>query len=119
MPQIFYTLPAKNMEKIFTKFNHIDLIERTDKPTPVLDKEFFDFLKIQLSMAMGPIAEVLIEDKIQEFGNITTKTPWYRAAELVDLLSRQIHREEKKIAFQQAMVNKINDLKMTGPRLKR
>ena len=99
------------MEKIFTKFNHLDLIRKTDKLTPVLDKDFFDFLKIQLSMAMGPIAEVLIEDEIQKFGSITTKMNWYRVAELVDLLSRQIHTEEKKIAFQQAMVNKINELK--------
>ncbi|MFC1815249.1 hypothetical protein ACFL0M_04750 [Thermodesulfobacteriota bacterium] len=88
------------------------MIEKIDKITPVLDKEFFDFLKTQLSMAMGPIAEILIEDEIQEFGSDSTGVPYHLAAELVDLLSRQIYREAKKIAFQQAMVKKINELKV-------
>jgi hypothetical protein len=36
--------------------------------------------------------------------------PRHRAAELVDRLSRQIQRHEKKIAFQQALVKKINEI---------
>ena len=75
-----------------------------------LDNEFFDFLKIQLSLALGPIAGYIIEEEIQEFGGNLAKVPRHRAAELIDRLSRQIQRQEKKIAFQQALVKKINEI---------
>jgi len=75
-----------------------------------LDDEFFDFLTIQLSLAMGPIAGYIIEEEIQEFGCSMAEVPRQRAAELVDRLSRQIQRQEKKIAFQQALLKKIKEL---------
>jgi hypothetical protein len=75
-----------------------------------LDNEFFDFLKIQLSLALGPIAGYIIEEEIQEFGGDFAKVPRHRAAELVDRLSRQIQRQEKKIAFQQTLVKKIKEI---------
>ena len=75
-----------------------------------LDNEFFDFLQIQLSLALGPIAGYIIEEEIQEFGGDLTKVPRQRAAELVDRLSRQIQRQEKKIAFQQEMLKIIKEL---------
>ena len=75
-----------------------------------LDHEFFDFLQIQLSLALGPIAAYIIEEEIQEFGGDLSKVPRHRAAELVDRLSRQIQRQDKKIAFQQAMIKIIKEL---------
>ena len=75
-----------------------------------LNDEFFDLLKIQLSLAIGPIAGYIIEDEVQGFGGDLTTVPRHRAAELVDLLSRQIQRQEKKIAFQQAMLKIIKEL---------
>ena len=77
----------------------------------MIDKEFFDFLKVQLNLAVGPIAEFLIEDEIQELGGEPTKIPIHHAAELVDSLARQVRRKEKRILFQQAMIKKINEIK--------
>lgn len=84
--------------------------EKEQHPNSFLDNEFFDFLKMQLSLALGPIAGYLIEDEILEFGGDFTKVPRHRAAELADRLSRQIQRQEKKIAFQQALVKKIKEI---------
>jgi hypothetical protein len=60
---------------------------------------------------MGPIADVVIEDEIREMGENYSKFPAHRAAELVDVLARQILREERKVAFQQAMVRKLREVK--------
>ncbi len=38
--------------------------------------------------------------------------PCHRAAELVDLLARQIPRKEKRIAFQEAMLKKIKEIQL-------
>lgn len=76
---------------------------------PFLEKESFDFLKIQLAIAIGPIAEYIIKDELQKFGGDFARFPRDRIAELVDLLSRQIRRPEKKMAFERAMVKKIKE----------
>lgn len=84
--------------------------EKEHHPDFFLDSEFFDFLKMQLSLALGPIAGYLIEDEIRGFGGDVAKVPRHRAAELVDRLSRQIQRQENKITFQQALLKKIKEI---------
>jgi hypothetical protein len=68
-----------------------------------------DYLKAQLSVATGPIAEVLIEDATEDLGARPSEIPRHQVAELIDILSRQIPREEKRVAFQQAMLEKIKE----------
>jgi len=76
---------------------------------PFIETEFFDFLKIQLAIAIGPMAEYIITDGLQKFGSDLDHFPRDRVAQLVDLLSRQIRRPEKKLAFERAMVKKIKE----------
>ena len=100
----------ESLKKIITQLYQLKLIEKKHHPHSFINNEFFDFLKIQLSLAVGPIAGYIIEDEIQVLGGDLAKVPHHRAAELVDRLSRQIHRQEKKIAFQQALVKKIKEI---------
>ena len=51
----------------------------------------------------------LIEDEIQDLGFTVMQFPVQRVAELVDKLSREIRREEKKAAFKRNMINKIRE----------
>lgn len=83
------------------------LIRRVEKTIAVIDAEFMDYLQGQLSRSVGPIAEILIEDEIADMAAEAAKLPVSRAAELVELLARQIPREEKRVAFQKAMIDKI------------
>lgn len=101
----------EKLKKIITELYQLNLIVKNEQSSSFSGREFFDYLKTQLSLAMGPIAEFIIEDEIKELGNDATTLSYQHAAELVDLLSRQIHREEKKVAFQQAMVKRIKELK--------
>ncbi|MFP4036059.1 MAG: hypothetical protein ACLFUE_00920 [Desulfobacteraceae bacterium] len=85
----------------------LGLVEAGEDSLPVVDDEFLDYLKKRLSLAVGPIAEVLIEDAAADLGYDPEKFPKHRAAELVELLSRQIRREDRKAAFKQGMVEMI------------
>ena len=83
------------------------LIQKIDKAIPAIDGDFIDALKMALSRAVGPIAEILIDDGIRELSPTPMAVPTDRAAELVELLARQIPREAKKIQFQKAMLEAI------------
>ena len=85
------------------------LIEAGEDSLPVLDDEFLDALKGRLTLAVGPIGEVLIEDAAEDLGYTPNRFPSHRAAELVDLLARQIRREDKMTEFKQYMVGMIRD----------
>jgi hypothetical protein len=76
----------------------------------VLSRGFFDYLTVQLSLALGPIADVLIEEAVTDLDHSKSEFPSHQAAELVDLLAREIRREEKRIVFQQNMVKKIREI---------
>jgi hypothetical protein len=87
----------------------LKLIEAGEGSLSVLDAEFLEHLKSRLALAVGPIAEVLIEDAAGDLGYTPERFPAHRAAELVDLLARQIRREEKMAEFKQQMVNMIRE----------
>ncbi len=87
----------------------LKLIEAGEDALLVLDEEFLAFLRKRLALAVGPIAEVLIEDAAGDLGYTPERFPAHRAAELVDLLARQIRREDKMTAFKQDMVNMIRE----------
>ena len=98
------------LRKLLMSLDKLSLLEQVESATPMLDNAFYDVLRTQLSVAMGPIAEILIEDEVQDMGLEINRVPQYRAAELVDALARQIPREEKRVAFQQAMVKKLREI---------
>ncbi len=100
----------KQLRRILNRLNKLRLIEEARDAMPTLGKDFFNFLSKELSRAMGPIADVVIEDGISDMGEDPGSFPAHRAAELVDLLARQIIREERKVAFQQAMVKKLKEI---------
>lgn len=95
------------MREIISRLMALELVEAANMEKFMLDKEFFNFLTVQLSRAIGPIAQVLIEEVIGELGYSAKDFPSSQAAELVDLLSREIQRDEKKDTFKLNMVNKI------------
>ncbi len=99
------------LKEVLTRLQSFKLIEKVETNDPVLNEEFLDFIQHQLTLALGPIAEFLIEDELLEFGDHPQKVPFYRAAELVNLLAHHIPRQEKKVAFQRAMAKKLKETK--------
>ncbi|MBW2118995.1 MAG: hypothetical protein JRH09_13900 [Deltaproteobacteria bacterium] len=97
------------IRRVVSKLSELNLIEPVEGAISKVDEDFFDFLKSQLALAIGPIAEVIIEDVLIDLGHSLSQFPSYRAAELIDLISREIQREEKRNSFKQNMLNKIRE----------
>lgn len=97
------------IRRVVSKLSELKLIEPVEAAISRLDSDFFSFLKSQLAMAIGPIAEVIIEDVVIDLGHSLSRFPSYRAAELVDLISREIQKEEKRNSFKQNMLSKIRE----------
>jgi hypothetical protein len=95
------------IRRVVSELFELNLIEPVEEAVSILDKDFFDYLKSQLAIAIGPIAEVIIEDVVIDLGHSLSQFPSYRAAELIDLISREIQREEKRNSFKQHMLSKI------------
>ena len=95
------------MRSVISKLAKLKLIEAVEEEIPVLDKEFFAFLIGQLSIITGPIAQVMVEDVIREMAHGSSTIPVNRAAELIEMLSRQIPETEKRTSFIQTMLARI------------
>ena len=102
-------LNMSTMRDIIAKLMQNGLVEKVGQETVTLDKDFFDYLVAQLSLAIGPIAEVLIEDEIYKLGHEISQFPGHRVADLVRNLAREIRRKEKKDVFLKMMATKIRD----------
>ena len=97
------------MRDAISKLLHLKIVESAAENVLMADDEFFNFLNTQLSLAIGPLAEVLIEDEIANMDHDISNFPAFRAAELVELLAMAIKREEKKSVFKLSMVNKLKE----------
>lgn len=102
-------LNMSSMREVISKLLQLKLIEKVEEQILFLDNDFIEFLFGQYSLAVGPIAQVLIEDEIRDLGFTISQFPTQRVAELVDRLSREIRRDEKKSDFKRNMINKIRE----------
>ena len=102
-------LNMSSMRDVISKLLQLKLIEKVEEKILYLDNDFIEYLFGQFSLAVGPIAQVLIEDEMQDLGFNVTQFPRQRIAELVDRLSREIRREDKKAQFKRNMINKIRE----------
>jgi len=102
-------LSSGAIRPVVSKLLELGLIEADENALSILDVSFLKYLKEELALAVGPIAEVLIEDAAGDLGYSPERFPAHRAAELVDLLARQIRREEKMALFKQNMVDMIRE----------
>jgi predicted transcriptional regulator len=103
-------MTMETVKKSLNSLLKLGIIELSQQRIANVGKEFFQFLNQQFSLAVGPIARILIEDAVQDLGQTINRFPVNVIAELVDLLARQIRREEKGVMFRQNMLKKIKEL---------
>ncbi len=97
------------MRAVISRLLRLKLIELEEEAIEVLDGDFLNFLRNELSLAIGPLAGVLIEDAFEDLGYGIDRFPSHRAAEIVELLAQDIQREEKKADFKIKMVKKMKE----------
>ncbi len=73
-----------------------------------INGDFISALRGFLTDALGPMAEVVLEDVLEEMGESLDALPRSRAAELVEVLAAEIPRDEKRLAFQKAMLDLLS-----------
>jgi hypothetical protein len=102
-------LPMKTVFSAVSTLLDLELIQMADGTARYLDQAFLAYLKTELSVAVGPVAEILIEDGVKDLGHSLEAFPVYKAAELVELLAQDIKKEEKRFDFQKNMVARIKN----------
>ena len=102
-------LNMSSMREVISKLLKLNLIEQIEEKIRILENDFIEYLFAQFSLAVGPIAQVLIEDEVYDLGFDLSQFPAQRIAELIDRLTREIRREEKKALFKRNMINKIRE----------
>ncbi|VFQ46691.1 hypothetical protein [Desulfoluna butyratoxydans] len=102
-------LTLSDIRDVLIRLDHLGLIEEVVSSVPTLSGDFYPFLTDQLSKAMGPMAEILLEDLLQEMALDRESIPLTRAAELVDALAREIPRDEKRAEFQQVLLSRLKN----------
>ncbi len=105
---------AKNMGLELDKLKGIigkllthGIIAPVSQSMAVMKEDFFVYLTNQLSLATGPMAEVLIDEAVGNLGYTLSNFPKHRVQELIDLLAPRIFREEKRAVFKQNLYKKI------------
>ncbi len=98
-----------DIRPVITKLTKLRLVETVERAVSIIDQEFIDFLIAKMSIAIGPLGEIIVEDGLEELGFNKNNFPSLRTAELINFLSQEIQREDKRIAFKQAMLGKIRE----------
>ncbi len=91
------------------KLGIIERVESAAGKSGVLDEGFIAFLTSQLSVAIGPLSAIVVEDGLENMGYSKSDFPVSRAAELINLLAQEIQCEDKRIEFKQAMLKKLKE----------
>jgi hypothetical protein len=101
-------LSMEKIRNIIYEMLQLNLIEPVEDAGLMVDKNFFDYLNEQLSLAVGPIAGILIKDTVSSIGCNLTQFPKDMAAKLISNLASQIDDKEKLSEFQKSVFNKID-----------
>jgi len=89
------------------KLLKLKLIEPVKKDVPFLHKKFLEALQVNLSKAIGPMAEFLIEDVAADMQFSVSEIPKDQAPELISNLAVEIPDEESRIQFEKSMIELI------------
>ncbi len=76
-------------------------------PRATVNGVFFDHVTRELTLVIGPVASMLIEDEVSALGETRENFPRNRMAELVERVSGEIRDEQKRVNFQRVMLEAI------------
>ena len=101
-------MQATMLKSTLSKLLEQGLIEPVKKDIAYLDHLFLEALRINLSKVIGPMAEILIEDVVEDMKLKASEIPANQAAELINNLSLEIPDEKNRIEFKKSMLAILN-----------
>ncbi len=75
-----------------------------------VDQAFMDRMVRELARAMGPLADLVVDDEREHLGEKRGQFPRDRIPDLVECVSTAIRDDGKRLAFQQVMLEAIRKL---------
>ena len=91
------------------------LLERAEVPKPIRKKlvgeNFFLTVENELKKVIGPVAPIIIEDKLNEFGEAKDSLPQDKALSFIESLGEEISHELKRKEFVKVMMESMPLLK--------
>jgi len=100
-------LKMHNIREIISRLVQLKLAEQVAQTISSLSSDFFNYLQVQLSLAIGPVADILIQDAVKDLGFTQTAFPKSQAPELVETLSRDIQETQERAVFTQNIINRL------------
>jgi predicted transcriptional regulator len=101
-------MDAAAFKKALRRLLEQGLLETVQKRAPLLGKSFLDAVRLNLSRAIGPMAQIVLEETVAEMKLDPHGIALDQAAELVNHLALEISGEESRIRFQKAMLPLLN-----------
>jgi hypothetical protein len=98
-----------DLRQVILKLIKMRLVESVERAVTLVDNEFIDFLVYRMSLAIGPLGEIVVEDGMEELGYNRNNFPSSKMPELIKLLSQVIKREDKRLEFKHVMLSLIRD----------
>ena len=92
------------LNQILSKLLKLKLIEPVEKKNRFLSKKFLEDLRLNLSQAIGPMAQILIEDTVAEMELKMSEIPEHQAAELISNIAQEVPEENNQIEFKKTMI---------------
>ncbi|RPH51197.1 MAG: hypothetical protein EHM85_07540 [Desulfobacteraceae bacterium] len=94
---------APVLTESISKLVRVGLVEPVLKKT-YLSNAFLNDLSVNLTHAIGPMAEFLIEDTISEMGLAINTIPLQRAPELLNMIAEGIPDDQTRANFKKKMI---------------
>jgi hypothetical protein len=79
-------------------------------PAETVDASFFKSVSTELARAMGPLAQIIIEDEVANLNEKMDDFPRERIPDLVERVSAAIPDPKKRLHFQQIMLDNIRKI---------
>ncbi len=89
--------------------------ETMEPPRDIVGQAFLEQVSRQLASAIGPLAEIVVDEEIENLGETRQDFPRSRVPDLVERVSQAIADDNKRIRFQQVMLEGIRNASDLDP----
>jgi predicted transcriptional regulator len=98
--------------KIILQLIQLGLLVRAEGQRPAekkfLGENFFQKVENEFKKAVGPMASIIIDDKIEEFGNTRSSFPQDQTLSFIEALAEEIPRDGQKKEFIRVMMEVLS-----------
>lgn len=100
-------IKAGQLRQTLAKLYQLGLIEKVERKIVYLNKNFYNIMRKNLTYALGPVADFVLEDILSEMALSPEKIPAHRASDLIGRAAGEITDPGLKKEFETSMLKLI------------